>query len=469
VLAAALAGTPLIGCSAGDHAGAARSTTSTHLSARPGGRGVGDAYFPDLGNGGYDVEHYDLALTWHADAGVLDGVATITATATQDLSRFDLDLSGLEVGSTKVDGRAATTRRDADELVVTPPRAIADGHRFEVVVAYGGTPEPIHQGTDLFRVGWQTAGREAFVASEPAGAATFFPGNDHPSDKATYTFHVTAPEDQVVATNGQPLGQRTLEDGTVTWDSAARDPIASYLVQVAIGDYEVVPDGTSGAGVPIRHVLHRDLAPRARDTVARTAQMMDVMAGIWGPYPFEGYGVLAVDRPLGFALETQTLTLIGSDIAEQGRDADVTLVHELAHQWVGDAVSPATWKDIWLNEGFATYSEWLWSERTGGLPAARLARRVEGEPGLDGPTADPGPDELFQPTVYDRGALTLEALREQIGDDAFFRVLRTWVEEHSGGSASTADFTALAARVSGQDLTALFDRWLQQPTVPSLP
>jgi aminopeptidase N len=439
------------------------------VAGTPGARGVGDPYFPDLGNGGYDVEHYDLDLTWHADAGTLAGVATITATATQDLSRFDLDLSGLEVSATTVDGTPAATGRDAAELVVTPASPIPDGGEFEVVVTYGGRPEPIHQGTDLFRVGWQTEGREAFVASEPAGAATFFPGNDHPSDKATYSFHITAPADQVVATNGEPVGTRNRGDGTVTWDSRARDPMATYLVQVAIGQYEVVDGGTSAAGVPIRHVLHRDLAAPARDTVSRTAQMMDVMAGVWGPYPFEAYGVLAVDTPLDFALETQTLTLIGSDIAREGRDADVILVHELAHQWVGDAVSPATWKDIWLNEGFATYSEWLWSERTGGLSAAQLARRVQAEPGLDGPTADPGADELFQRTVYDRGALTLQALREAIGDDAFFVVLRTWVDEHEGGSASTADFTALAARVSGKDLTALFDRWLQQPAAPSLP
>jgi aminopeptidase N len=468
---AALAGSALAGCAGGDDGGARRAATTTTRAVvgTPGARGAGDPYFPDLGNGGYDVAHYDLALTWQADAGVLEGVATITATATQDLSRFDLDLSGLDVRSATVDDRPATTARDADELVVTPARAIPEGDRFEVVVTYGGRPEPIHQGTDLFRVGWQTHGREAFVASEPAGAATFFPANDHPSDKATYAFHITAPADQVVATNGEPIGRRAGTGGTATWDSVARDPIATYLVQVAIGDFEVVADGTSSAGVPIRHVLHRDLLAAARDTVSRTAQMMDVMSDVWGPYPFESYGVLAVDEPLGFALETQTLSLIGSDLAQAGRDADATLVHELAHQWVGDAVSPATWKDIWLNEGFATYSEWLWSERTGGLSAARLARRVEGEPGLDGPTADPGPDELFQRTVYARGALTLQALREEIGDDAFFRVLRSWVADHAGGSASTADFTALATRVSGKDLTALFDRWLQQPSVPSLP
>ena len=443
------------------------SSSSTAAVGTPGAPGVGDPYFPGLGNGGYDVEHYDLDLTWFADDARLGGVTTISATATQDLSRFDLDLAGLEVASVTVDGDPAVSARDGDELVITPAEAIAEGHDFTTVVAYGGVPKPIHQGTDLFEVGWQTHGREAFVVSEPSGAATFFPVDDHPSDKATYSFQVTAPSDQVVATNGTATGSEVHPDGTTTWTSASRDPIASYLVQVAIGDYEVVDGGRTAAGVPIRHVLHRGGVAKAKVTVSRTGEMLDVMTAVWGPYPFETYGVLAVDQDLGFALETQTLTLIGSDTADDGRSADVILVHELAHQWVGDAVSPATWKDIWLNEGFATYSEWLWSERTGGSSAAQIARHT-GSDGLSGPPGDPGPDELFQPTVYLRGGLTLQALRETIGDPAFFEVLRSWVHDHSGSAASTADFEALAERVSGKDLHDLFERWLYQRGVPSL-
>jgi aminopeptidase N len=462
---------PLAGACSDDGGGGAGvpATTSTTapIVGTPGARGVGDPYFPDLGNGGYDVEHYDLVLRWDAEQGTIAGTTTITATATQDLSSFDLDLAGHEVRSVSVDGAAATTARDAQELVVTPARAIAEDTSFQTVVAYDGTPTPIHQGTDLFRVGWQTHGREAFVASEPAGAATFFPVNDHPSDKATYAFHITAPSDQVVATNGVTTSHTANPDGTTTWDSAARDPMASYLVQIAIGDYEVVDGGTSSAGVPIRHVLHRGPAlDRQREVVARTPEMLDVMSEVYGSYPFEVYGVLGVDVDLGFALETQTLTLLGADLVDGG--AEEILVHELAHQWVGDLVSPASWQDVWLNEGFATYSEWLWSERTGGPSAATLARRIpRGD--LGAPPADPGPDELFQATVYERGGLALQALRETVGDEAFFRILRAWVDEHRFGTATTADFEALAARTSGQELGPLFDRWLhQRAPVPAL-
>ena len=197
--------------------------------------------------------------------------------------------------------------------------------------------------------------------------------------------------------------------------------------------------------------------------------MVELLAEVFGPYPFEVYGVLVVDEELGFALETQTLTIIGSDIASLRREADIVLLHELSHQWFGNSVSLAGWNDIWLNEGFATYAEWIYSERIGGQSAAELARRagqIGGE--LNLPPGDPGSDELFPTSVYLRGGMTLQALREDVGDDAFFEILRTWAEEHAGATGSTEQFIALAEQVSGHDLAALFDEWLYSNTLPSL-
>jgi aminopeptidase N len=351
--------------------------------------------------------------------------------------------------------------------VIDPATDIADGADFTTVITYAGKPEPITEGTDLFALGWQTHGREAFVASEPSGAQTFFPVSDHPTDKATYTINVTAPEDQTVAANGLLAGSNDTGHGTRSWTYEATDPMASYLVQVAIGDYELVDAGKVG-DVVVRHAFHRSLADDAAVTAEKTAEMIGLLDDIYGPYPFEAYGVLAVPEDLGFALETQTLTLIGSDIAGGGRRADQTLLHELAHQWVGDAVSPSTWQDIWLNEGFATYAEWLWLERTGEISAADSARQLEGSSELDSPPGDPGPDELFAAPVYLRGGMTLQALRERIGEDAFFALLPRWIDEHRGSTASTADFIALAEEVSGEQLDDLFDAWLYDPEMPSL-
>lgn len=478
VLLLALGGVAVWATQSGDDEPAASSTTSTtptssttttapSLDGAVGAPGVGDPYFPDLGNGGYDVERYDLELTWEPDTGRLAGRATIEAVATQDLSRFNLDLVGLEVSSTTVDGADAEVHRAGRELQVTPAAPIAEGASFTTEVTYEGVPTPVPDGTDIFEVGWQTDGREAYVVSEPAGAATFYPVNDHPTDKATYTVEVTAPEDQVVAASGLLVGDPVAGEGTLTWTYEASDPMASYLLQIAIGDYELIDAGTFGDTV-IRHAFHRSLADSARVATERTAEMIDVLDDVYGPYPFEAYGVVAVDEPLGFALETQTLTIIGSDIARWGRQADDILLHELAHQWVGNLVSPATWKDIWLNEGFATYSEWLWSERTGGASAAERARALVGTSAdLDIPPGDPGTGELFITSVYWRGGMALQALREEIGDDAFFTLLRRWVDDHRDSTASTEDLVALAEEISGQQLDELFDAWVYAPELPS--
>ncbi len=449
------------------------STEAPPTSSEPalegvaGAAGVGDPYFPGLGNSGYDVDHYTLDLTWRADEGALDGVTTVVAAATQDLSSFNLDLSGMKVRSVTVDGAPAATEHIDRELVITPTEAIAEGDDFTTVVTYSGQPVPVTDGTDLFDVGWQTDGREAFVVAEPSGASTFFPVNDHPTDKATYTFRITAPADQTVAANGLLTAQNDTGHGTRSWTYEASDPMASYLVQVAIGDYELV-DAGEVEGVTVRHAFHRSLVDEARVAVERTAEMIQLLDDVYGPYPFEAYGVLAVDEDLGFALETQTLTIIGSDVARQGRGADQLLLHELAHQWIGNAVSPATWKDIWLNEGFATYAEWLWLERTGGSPAAETARQYEGAAVLDLAAGDPGSGELFSPTVYLRGGMALQALRERVGDDSFFGIMRSWFVENDDGDASTEDLVALSERASGQELDDLFQAWLYAPELPDL-
>ncbi|MDQ2651144.1 MAG: M1 family metallopeptidase, partial [Actinomycetota bacterium] len=424
-VALALAGlvASLAACSRDDDPDPVAATTTTESSgtADPAGgagaSGVGDPYFPQLGNGGYDVAHYDLDLTWLADLGELAGVATVEATATQDLSRFNLDLVGMEVSAVLVEGEEAEFARDGRELTVTPPEPIDDGDRFTTVVTYRGEPTPVEEGTDLFEPGWQTDGREAFVVSEPSGAATFFPGNDHPVDKATYAIHVTAPSDQTVAANGL-AAEPVPGEGTTRWSFTMDHPMATYLVQVAIGDYELV-DGGEVDGVTIRHALHRDGLEGARAAVASTGELLEFLTGVFGPYPFDQYGVVAIDESIGFALETQTLTVVPYESIGTDFGSQLLLLHELAHQWVGDSVSPASWKDIWLNEGFATYAEWLYEEAAGGADVATIARSQRGE-GLAIPAGDPGPQELFLDSVYKRGALTLQAVREVIGDDDFF-------------------------------------------------
>jgi aminopeptidase N len=452
------------GSDAGESSSSRPTTTTSEPAAiapTAGAPGAGDPYYPDAGNGGYDVTHYDLALTWNPDAVRMDGEATVTATADQGLSSFVLDLSGMEVASVTVDGQPATFAVEGTrDLRITPAEPLAAGDAFTTVVAYGGPPTTV-AADEFFDPGWFGGDGEVYVLFEPTGAATLFPSNDHPSDKATYTFRITAPEGLEAAANGL-LTETVPGAGVQTWVFDAPDPMASYLVQVMIGDLEVV-ESTGPGGLPIRHVYDADVAGEFDEVMGRTGEMIEAYNGWFGPFPFVAYGAAVVDEPLGLALETQTLSLFGADAA----GSELVVAHELAHQWFGDAVSPAQWKDIWLNEGFATYAQWLWSTGDDPDQLDGLAARTASEGGLDLPPADPGPAQLFDPSVYSRGALTLHVLRRTVGDDAFFTILRTWVERHRGGSASTADFEALAEEVSGADLTPMFDAWLRAEGLPA--
>jgi aminopeptidase N len=451
------------GAANGSEDESAADTTGAPGSPTAGAPGVGDPYYPGAGNGGYDVGHYALDLAWDPDSERLRGTATLTVTATQDLSSFSLDLADVDVSAVTVDGADAPWEGPAEgEMTVTPARPLAQGAEFTVAVTYAATPLTA-DGSDAFAPGWFDHGGEMFVLFEPNGAPTLFPVNDHPTDKATYSFRITAPEAFEVAANGLLKGTEP-GDGVKTWVYESAHPMASYLVQVVIGDLEF-EETTGPDGLPIRHAFDTGILDDIDPAVDRIGDMIEFYSGRFGPYPFEAYGMVVLDVPLGLALETQTLSTFGTLLAE---DENV-VAHELAHQWFGDEVSVASWQDIWLNEGFATYAQWMWTEHAGGPTADERAADESANPqAYPLPPANPGAGSMFDSSVYIRGALTLHVLRRTIGDDAFFELLQTWVDRYGGDAASTADFEALAEAVSGQELTPLFDAWLRAPALPDL-
>ncbi|MEZ5260448.1 MAG: M1 family metallopeptidase [Acidimicrobiales bacterium] len=441
------------------------------------GDGVGDPYFPAAGNPGIDMVRVDAALDWQpatgtgrgTAAGRLEGEVTITLRITEARRGVQLDLRGLDVTATTLDGEDVEHTHLDGELRIAPDRLFDAGDEHTVGVSYGGTPTPVDDGAGIgIEVGWSTTPTGTYVASEPVGASTWLPVNDHPSDKAVYSLAVTVDDPTEVIALGVLQGTEPgPRPGSTTWRFRARDPVASYLVSVATGDFDVRNDTAPRTGVPLRNAFPAGQGDRYAADFARTGEMIDTFSELFGPYPFEVYGVVVVDADLGYALENQTLSLFDRFI---GGD-EVIVAHELAHQWFGDAVSPAQWDDIWLNEGFATYAEWLWldaSDPAFDLDARAAATWQQGLPFL-GPIGDPGRRELFGASVYQRGGLLLHALRTTVGDEAFFTILRQWVQTYSGGSASTDAFVELASTVAERPLDDFFDAWLNDARMPALP
>ena len=426
-----------------------------------------DPYVPGHGDHSFDVDHYALELSYSVESNSLTGRAVITATALTDLDRFELDLYHLRVSKVTVDGAAPTKySHRKSRLVVRPRAAIDEGQSFTVVVAYAGSPRPM-PGLDG-DAGWEELADGVIVASQPHGAPSWFPCNDRPSNKATYEIETTVPAGYVVVANGELDSQRRRAGGTV-FKHVESAPMATYLATVQIGRYESVE---AGGAVPIRTVFPAGTRDRSVEAFARQPDMMDLFVRSFGDYPFASYTAVITDDELEIPLEAQGLSVFGSNFTTDDWEHQRLIAHEMAHQWFGNSLTLAHWRDIWLHEGFACYAEWLWSEESGGPSADDRAeeqwQRLEQLP-QDLVLGDPGPDLMFDDRLYKRGALLLHALRLTVGDETFFTLLRTWTTRYATGSVVTEEFVAVAAELCGAGVGQLFDAWLRDVALPELP
>lgn len=434
-----------------------------------GAAGIGDPYFPLDGNGGIDVRHYDVDVRYSfptaARPAVLSGTTTLTLRATQALRRFNLDLL-LGVDAVRVDGTSARFAKDGrHELQITPPQPLRAGQVVEVAVDYHGQPGALAWGGER---NWLGDRSEVVTMNEPHMAPWWFPANDHPRDKATFDVAVTTAADKVVISNGEQVARTAATGGLATTRWRVQDPMTTYLAFFAAGDFEV-RSGTSPAGTPVLSAISRRFAPARRAemwrVLGRAGQVTDWLERELGPYPFTSTGGLVTALTPGFALENQTRPTYGGWI-----DPSVQ-VHELAHQWFGDSVAVRRWRDIWLNEGFATYLEVRYAAAHGGRSTFRWLREMHA---LYAPDrgywrlriGNPGPENLFDGQVYSRGAMAVAALQRRIGQRDFDRVLRRWVRLHHDRSARVGDFVRLSQRVSGERLRGFYRAWLHAPRAP---
>ena len=446
----------------------APTTTSPVVDPVEFGTGLDDRLFPELGAPGVDVVSYDVVLDVDVAAGAFDATVDITTAVALDLTQLALDATGFDVDTVLINGSAATFEQSFEELVIDLP---AD--RNDIVVAsviYSAAPDGGASPAGL-PVGWFPTEGGAYVLNEPDGARAWLPSNDHPSDKAVWRFEVTAPDAAVVSANGTLL-QRGGGDEAWIWESD--DPMSTYLVHLVIGDYELIEDDPieleSGADIPITHLVPSGTADEHQVFFDQTAPQLAFFEERFGPYPLNEYGLAFVDSPSGLAMETQGRSLFAAaDFrrGELGAIQHLLLAHELAHQWFGNTVSPATWSDLWLNEGFSTYAQWLWldevdqalleAQAEGALRARQNGRQSTGEPSVS---------NLFGFETYEGGAAIVHALRLELGDDAFFALLQGWLAENAGTSQTTAAFIERAEEEAGRDLTDFFDAWLFAPDLP---
>ncbi|UYM07458.1 M1 family metallopeptidase [Solicola gregarius] len=449
-------------------AGISGSTNAAPASV--GDDGIGDPYFPKYGNGGYRVAHYGIDVTYHPKSRRLVGNTVVRARAKQRLTRFNLDLL-VRAKRVRVNGKRVRFRQSKHELVIRPRHAIRRGKRFRVRVAYAGEPGSIRWHG---RTAFKTNPRLALAAGQPNVAPWWFPSNDHPSDKARYAIDLTVPTGRQAISNGRLAG-RVRHGSMTTWRWRPRKPMATYLAFATFGDYRIRRGRTQG-GQPYLYAVEKHIGRKtdraAWRSLRATGRVTRFLAKRWGRYPYGQIGGV-VTRRFTTALENQTRPVYDASFFHNlKRPANTSIIaHEMAHQWFGDAVAIRRWRNIWLNEGYATYSAWMWSQRLGRNTVKQLFHYNYKRPASAKywrfKVADPGPRRLFHDAVYTRGAMTLHALRRTIGSKDFFALSRRWVHRNNG-IGSEREYRRLAEHISGKDLDRFFHRWVHARHKPKL-
>ena len=430
---------------------------------------VEDPFYPDVGEPDLDALHYTVSLRWDPPTARLTGETTLDFRAPRALTTLQLDLAApMEPSEVRLDGSAVDYTHESDVLEVDGFAELAANSVHTLTIAYAGEPEPVETPTtrpDFDGVGWHTtADGGAWTMQEPWGAHTWYPVNDHPSDKAYYDFRVDTPASQHGVAGGQLVSDRVHGDRRVTRFYVS-EPAAAYLTTIAIGDYRMVRD-RGPDGLPLTYWV-RPEDERLLPQLYRSPELLGWLTRLLGPYPLRHAGVVLV--PGISAMETQELVTMGARIPP--RLVPGVLLHEYAHQWYGDTVTPNNWPDLWLNEAFATYVQQAWTAEQGGRSLARWESRLAASDqetrDEDGPPGDYDRGEFAEASPYYSGMLMLLRLRDMVGAREFDVLLREWPQQHRNQTADRDEWIAWAENETGKDLEDFVLEWLTSETTPA--
>lgn len=436
-------------------------------------------------NIGFHVLHYSLDLDYNVGPNYLQATAQLTLENYQRLNTLSLDFSSnLKVSKidVKVHGGGSTRvkrfRHSGKKLQITFHDELPEDSSFDLLIRYSGTPRPVR--STWGDVGWEETENGALVAGQPNGAPSWFPCDDTPDEKATYRISITTLKDSTAIATGELVEQRA-RGAKITRVFEVTYPMATYLAAVYVGPFRREELATAKHGrnstpvfawLPEGTPEARDVRQRVYEDFAQQTEMVETYSRMFGNYPFPEYSVVITDEEMEIPLEAQAMSMFGCNHADGKGTWERLIAHELSHQWFGNSVGLVEWSDIWLNEGFACYSEWLWFEHSQGIPASHHAwahYRSLQRKSQDLLLIDPGARDMFDDRVYKRGALTVHALRVALGDEKFFEMVQRWTHEHKHGLVETRDLENLVESIAGQRLDNLFDAWLRSTDLPVFP